>query len=112
LVLEINTAKIKTLIDELLSEVKYKENVKNFSKLIHDDLNTPLEKAVFWTEYLMRHKGAKHLQSKTKYQSLFHFYNIDLIFATLFMFLLIISFLTFLIWKASTIIIRICVLKF
>lgn len=30
--------------------------------LIHDQLATSLRQAVYWTEYVIRHKGAKHLQ--------------------------------------------------
>lgn len=41
---------------------KYKENIKKFKELIYDEPMTSREKAVWWTEYVIRHKGAKHLK--------------------------------------------------
>jgi hypothetical protein len=36
------------------------------ARQIRDDIHTPLERAVYWTEYVMRHPGAQHLQSPTR----------------------------------------------
>ena len=38
---------------------------------IRDDIHTPLERAVYWTEYVMRHPGAQHLQSPTRFHLCF-----------------------------------------
>jgi hypothetical protein len=40
---------------------------------IRDDIHTPLERAVYWTEYVMRHPGAQHLQSPTRCKFHQHF---------------------------------------
>lgn len=37
--------------------------MKQLSELFHDRPMTPMETAVYWTEYVIRHKGAPHLQS-------------------------------------------------
>lgn len=39
------------------------EATKQRSLQYHDQPQLPIEKAVFWTEYVMRHKGAKHMRS-------------------------------------------------
>lgn len=39
----------------------YKKNIQELRKIIYDEPMTSLEKAVFWTEYLIRHKSTKHL---------------------------------------------------
>jgi glucuronosyltransferase len=38
-----------------------------------------LERAVFWSEYLMRHGGASHLRSPAKELNLAQFYNLDVL---------------------------------
>ena len=44
---------------------------------------TPLETAVFWTEYVARHKGAPLLQSAAKKLGFLEFHNLDVILAIL-----------------------------
>jgi hypothetical protein len=41
----------------------YRKNAKQLSRLFRDRPQTPLETAIFWTEYVIRHKGAPHLRS-------------------------------------------------
>lgn len=41
---------------------KYKRNIQRLKRLVNDQPMTSLEKAVWWTEYVIRHKGAKHLE--------------------------------------------------
>lgn len=40
---------------------RYRENAKKMSAIFRDRMEKPLDKAVFWTEYAVRHKGAPHL---------------------------------------------------
>ena len=42
---------------------RYKETVSNASAWFRDQPLTPVERAVWWTEYTVRHAGAPHLQS-------------------------------------------------
>ena len=50
-------------VNQLLHNPTYKEKAKHLSRLYHDQPIKPLEEAIFWTEYVMRHDGAKHLRS-------------------------------------------------
>lgn len=38
---------------------------------MHDQPDRPLDRAIYWIEYVIRHRGAAHLQSKNKWMSLF-----------------------------------------
>lgn len=53
--------KLTNAISEMLKP-EYKENVKKLRELVYDQPMTGRERAVWWTEYVIRHKGTKHLQ--------------------------------------------------
>ena len=42
---------------------RYRENAQRVSRIFRDQPLTPLQQAVFWTEYVIRHKGAPHMRS-------------------------------------------------
>jgi glucuronosyltransferase len=42
---------------------RYRENAQRLSRIFRDQPLTPLQQAVYWTEYVIRHKGAPHLRS-------------------------------------------------
>ncbi|KAJ4431911.1 hypothetical protein ANN_20517 [Periplaneta americana] len=53
---------ILVAVREVLNNESYKINMKQLSKLVKDQPDDPLDRAVFWTEYVIRHKGAEHLR--------------------------------------------------
>ena len=53
-------------------------------KLLHDQMETPLERAVFWTEYVIRHKGAQHLQLASRELTSYQRSLIDVYFVLFF----------------------------
>jgi hypothetical protein len=77
-------------IKKVIHDPKYKEDVKRRQVLLRDQKETPLERAVYWTEYVLRHKGATHLQSPAKNMGIIQYYLLDVAF--------IIFCSTFLIW--------------
>lgn len=48
-------------------------------ELLHDEPMTSLEKAVWWIEYVIRHKGAKHLRSPAVDLPVYQYYMLDVI---------------------------------
>ena len=44
---------------------RYKDAIRHRSQLMKDQPMSPQETVVYWTEYVIRHKGAKHLRSPT-----------------------------------------------
>uniref|UniRef100_A0A182QGW8 UDP-glucuronosyltransferase n=1 Tax=Anopheles farauti TaxID=69004 RepID=A0A182QGW8_9DIPT len=64
-VLEFNELTPETFsraVNEVLQEPRYRENVQRLSKMFRDRPNSAMDTAVFWTEYVIRHKGAPHLR--------------------------------------------------
>ncbi|KAH8312485.1 hypothetical protein KR044_011015 [Drosophila immigrans] len=62
----LNGTELHNQIVELLKNHSYAQAVQLKSKLYKDQKDTPLERAVWWTEYVLRHKGAKHLRSASR----------------------------------------------
>ncbi|XP_066259817.1 UDP-glycosyltransferase UGT5-like [Euwallacea similis] len=57
-----NEDTLNNLIDQLLIDPKYRENVKHRSKFYNDRPMKPMETLVYWVNYVIRHKGAEHLK--------------------------------------------------
>ncbi|XP_031424635.2 UDP-glucuronosyltransferase 2B13-like, partial [Clupea harengus] len=49
-------------LQEVLHEPSYRENMQRLSRLHRDQPMKPLDRAIFWIEFVMRHKGAAHLR--------------------------------------------------
>ncbi|XP_017040209.1 UDP-glycosyltransferase UGT5 [Drosophila ficusphila] len=62
---------------EILSNPQYGEKVKTFSSLYRDRPMTARESVIYWTEYVIRHKGAVHLQSPLVHMNFIAANNID-----------------------------------
>ena len=79
--LDIKTLTEKSLHDaitEVLRNPKYRENVKVFADLYRDRPMSARQTAVFWIEYVLRHRGAPHLQSQAVFMSNFEYWGLDI----------------------------------
>jgi len=63
---------------EILSNPKYAQKVATFSTLYRDRPMTARESVVYWTEYVIRHHGAAHLQSPLVHMNFIAANNIDI----------------------------------
>nr|CAD7196729.1 unnamed protein product [Timema douglasi] len=50
-------------LNKIIHDHSFQENIKRLSVLRNDMPDKPLERAVWWTEYVLRHKGAMHLRT-------------------------------------------------
>lgn len=48
---------------DILDNPSYQNNIKHLSKLHRDKPMSPMDTAIFWIEYVIRNKGAAHLQA-------------------------------------------------
>uniref|UniRef100_A0A0J9YU36 Predicted gene 43638 n=1 Tax=Mus musculus TaxID=10090 RepID=A0A0J9YU36_MOUSE len=77
-----NTMTSSDLLNALrtvINEPSYKENAMRLSRIHHDQPVKPLDRAVFWIEFVMRHKGAKHLRVAAHDLSWFQYHSLDVI---------------------------------
>lgn len=83
-VLDIATLDRRVFADALLAALyhpSYRENMQKLSRLHRDQPMKPLDLAVFWIEYVMRHKGARHLQTHANKMSWFVYHSVDVVAA-------------------------------
>ncbi|XP_065158180.1 UDP-glycosyltransferase UGT5 isoform X2 [Atheta coriaria] len=66
-------------IKKVMHDPKYKREVLRRQYLLKDQKETALERGVYWTEYVLRHKGAFHLQSASKDLNYVQYYLLDVI---------------------------------
>lgn len=64
-------------VKEVLENKTYADTVKQFSNLYRDRPLKIKDNAVYWLEYLIRYKGAPHLQSPLKTMSFVEANNLD-----------------------------------
>nr|XP_044986123.1 UDP-glucuronosyltransferase 2B4-like isoform X2 [Jaculus jaculus] len=63
----------------VIENPSYKENAMRLSRIHHDQPVKPLDRAVFWIEFVMRHKGAKHLRPALHDLSWFQYHSLDVL---------------------------------
>ncbi|XP_069746449.1 UDP-glucuronosyltransferase 2A1-like isoform X3 [Narcine bancroftii] len=64
-VLQFPTLTRQDLVDALntvINDTRYKENAMKLFQIQHDQPTGPLNRSVFWIEFVIRHGGAKHLR--------------------------------------------------
>ncbi|XP_069834339.1 UDP-glucuronosyltransferase 2A1-like isoform X2 [Dendropsophus ebraccatus] len=90
--LDINKMESKDLLDAVntvINNPSYKENAMRISQIHHDQPVKPLDRAVFWIEFVMRHKGAKHLRPASHDLTWYQYHCLDVIGFLLFCFFII-----------------------
>ncbi|XP_075058928.1 UDP-glucuronosyltransferase 2A1-like isoform X3 [Mixophyes fleayi] len=80
--LDINKMQTQDLVDAVntvINNPTYKENAMRISSIHHDQPIKPLDRAVFWIEFVMRHKGAKHLRPASHDLTWYQYHCLDVI---------------------------------
>nr|XP_010594019.1 UDP-glucuronosyltransferase 2B31-like isoform X4 [Loxodonta africana] len=80
--LDMNTMTSTDLLSALktvITDPSYKENAMRLSTIPHDQPVKPLDRAVFWIEFVIRHKGAKHLRPAALSLTWYQYHSLDVI---------------------------------
>ncbi|XP_031433650.1 UDP-glucuronosyltransferase 2B15-like [Clupea harengus] len=78
--LDFNKMESKDLVEALntvINDPSYKESIMRLSRIHHDQPMKPLDEAVFWIEFVMRNKGAKHLRVQAHNLSWYQYHCLD-----------------------------------
>ncbi|XP_061602232.1 UDP-glucuronosyltransferase 2A2-like [Cololabis saira] len=66
-------------IQEVLNDPSYRMNMQRLSRLHRDQPMKPLDTALFWIEFVMRHKGAAHLRTESYRLPWYSYYSVDVV---------------------------------
>ncbi|XP_036621500.1 UDP-glucuronosyltransferase 2B17-like isoform X1 [Trichosurus vulpecula] len=76
---KMTTADMLNALKTVINDPSYKENAMRLSRIHHDQPVKPLDRAVFWIEFVMRHKGAKHLRPAAHDLTWYQYHSLDVI---------------------------------
>ncbi|EHA98624.1 UDP-glucuronosyltransferase 1-5 [Heterocephalus glaber] len=93
-VLEMTSDDLANALKKVIYDKSYKENIVRLSTLHKDRPIEPLDLAVFWVEFVMRHKGAPHLRPAAHDLTWYQYHSLDVI-GFLLAITLSVSFITF-----------------
>ncbi|GJQ76010.1 hypothetical protein Trydic_g18064 [Trypoxylus dichotomus] len=71
--------KFATALDKILNNPMYSKKARDISSLIRDKQVTPLDKATYSIEYVIRHKGTPHFRSAAHDLNCLQYYSLDVI---------------------------------
>ncbi|XP_017558422.1 UDP-glucuronosyltransferase 2C1-like isoform X2 [Pygocentrus nattereri] len=74
---KMQTKDLKDALTEVINNPSYKESMMRLSRIHHDQPMKPLDQAVFWIEFVMRNKGAKHLRVAAHDLTWYQYYCLD-----------------------------------
>ncbi|CAK6969085.1 UDP glucuronosyltransferase 5 family%2C polypeptide D1 [Scomber scombrus] len=66
-------------LKEVLHQDRYRQNMQRLSRLHRDQPMAPMDQAIFWVEYVMRHKGAPHLRTDAYNMPWYSYYCLDVL---------------------------------
>lgn len=75
----LNETVLSNGIHEMLNNSSYKLSAQKRSRLFRDRPMSPLQTAVYWIEYVIRHDGAKHMQSAAVNLNFFQQNSLDIL---------------------------------
>uniref|UniRef100_A0A8C6VPJ8 UDP-glucuronosyltransferase n=1 Tax=Nothobranchius furzeri TaxID=105023 RepID=A0A8C6VPJ8_NOTFU len=70
---------LRDAINTVIDDTTYKESAMRLSRIHHDRPMSPLDEAVFWIEFTMRHKGAKHLRVQAHELTWYQYHSLDVL---------------------------------
>ncbi|XP_031136736.1 UDP glucuronosyltransferase 5 family, polypeptide D1 [Sander lucioperca] len=76
---DVNGHSFEQGINEVLYHDSYRQNMQRLSRLHRDQPMAPMDQAIFWVEYVMRHKGAPHLRTEAYKMPWYAYYCVDVL---------------------------------
>uniref|UniRef100_A0A668UMX2 UDP-glucuronosyltransferase n=1 Tax=Oreochromis aureus TaxID=47969 RepID=A0A668UMX2_OREAU len=70
---------LRDAVNTVINDKSYKENAMRLSSIHHDRPMSALEEAVFWIEFTLRNKGAKHLRVQAHELTWYQYLSLDVL---------------------------------
>ncbi|CAK1550224.1 unnamed protein product [Leptosia nina] len=81
----------ETAIETVISDTRFRENIRRIRAVINDQPQTSLDRAVWWVEHVIRHKGAKYLKSPAFDMSSTDYFEVYLLLSVVLIVLILVS---------------------
>ncbi|XP_051761060.1 UDP-glucuronosyltransferase 1A5 isoform X2 [Ctenopharyngodon idella] len=78
-IFDVTSEKLLVALRKVINDKSYKEKMTELSAIHRDRPIEPLDLAVFWTEFVMRHKGADHLRTAAHELNWIQYHSLDVI---------------------------------
>uniref|UniRef100_A0A3Q3X9T0 UDP-glucuronosyltransferase n=1 Tax=Mola mola TaxID=94237 RepID=A0A3Q3X9T0_MOLML len=78
-IMSITTEGLLQGLNAIINDTRYKERVQKLSAVHKDRPIDPLQLSVYWTEFVMRHKGAQHLRAAVLELNWIQYFCLDVI---------------------------------
>ncbi|CAH1987226.1 unnamed protein product [Acanthoscelides obtectus] len=75
---DVNVKNVRKAVNEVLS-TKIQKEAKRLSEIYRDRPLSPLDTAIYWVEYVLRHKGAHFMKTAAVHMPWYQYYLIDVI---------------------------------
>ncbi|XP_031728544.1 UDP glucuronosyltransferase 5 family, polypeptide D1 [Anarrhichthys ocellatus] len=76
---DVNGHSFEEGIHDVLHHDSYRQNMQRLSRLHRDQPMALMDQAIFWVEYVMRHKGAPHLRTEAYKMPWYSYYCLDVL---------------------------------
>ncbi|XP_050683799.1 UDP-glycosyltransferase UGT5-like isoform X5 [Leptidea sinapis] len=86
-----NEQELRFAISEVIENRSYRNNIVKLRQILSDEPQKGLDKAIWWTEYVLRHGGAKHLRSPAANMSWMEYYEVKLILTVISILLVLVT---------------------
>lgn len=101
---KMSTETLVSNVEEMTTNKSYLNKAREMSAIIKDNMNHPLDEAIYWIEHVARFKGARYLKSHAINMSWLSYFSLD-VFGVLIFGILSIIFIIYFIIKFILIII-------
>lgn len=64
-------------MNKVLDDPKYVENAKKISSRFKDQPQKPMERAIYWIEYVLRNENVDYMKTSAQFLNGIQYYNVD-----------------------------------
>ncbi|XP_058056810.1 UDP-glycosyltransferase UGT5-like [Anopheles bellator] len=82
-IINVTVSELESKIERITGEPSFQRNADRLSAIFRDNPTDPLRAALFWIEYVLRHRGARHLKSAAVQLPWYKYLLLDLLAAML-----------------------------
>ncbi|CAH1989793.1 unnamed protein product [Acanthoscelides obtectus] len=70
---------LKNSIKDVIEDPSYRKNIKSLAEIMLDEPMSGVDKVIWWTEYVIRHKGARHFRNHILDIPLYQYFMLDIL---------------------------------